>query len=212
MIELGEAENARAWLRKPNALKKPEKKEVARPELRQRCCRAKPTGSTPISKSMPARRYKPGLASMLLRMYTRWAEKHGFKIEYLEEDPGRRGRPSSRPPSSSAAPCLWLAETEAGVHRLVRIFAIRFQTRAGTPRSPASAIFRWSQLDQDRYRESDVRVDTMLRAAPGGQHVNKTEFRGAVDAYSDRVAVVWPGRRWPAQDKAQAWDMLRARL
>jgi len=104
---------------------------------------------------------------------TRWAEKHA-QDRIPGGDARRRGRHQIRHHPDQRSQRLWLAETEAGVHRLVR-FRRSIPTHAGTRRFPASRYFPSSTTASRSTQGIDVRTDTMRSGGAGGQHVNKTE-------------------------------------
>ena len=162
--------------------------------------------TTPISKSTPAR------ASMLLRMYTRWAEQHKYKIALVEQSDGETAGIKSATIEVKGKNAYGWLKTENGVHRLVRISPYDANARRHTS---FSSITVYPVVDDDikiEIAESDVRVDTMRSGGAGGQHVNKTESAVRLTHIPTGIAVVSQGDRSQHKNRAQAWNMLRAKL
>jgi peptide chain release factor 2 len=151
-------------------------------------------------------------ANMLLRMYTRWAEQHRFKIEYLEETPGEEAGIKSATIQVKGHNAYGWLKTENGVHRLVRISPFDSNARRHTS---FAGVTIYPVVD-DRIvvdiKESDVRVDTLRSQGAGGQHVNKTESAVRLTHIPTNIAVLCQSERSQHKNKAQAWDMLRAKL
>src|SRR3978361_2264868 len=149
---------------------------------------------------------------MLLRMYTRWAEKHGFKIEYLEETQGEEAGIKSATIQISGHNAYGWLKTEGGVHRLVRISPFDSHARRHTSLSAVAIFPVVDDSIKIDIKESDVRTDTMRSSGAGGQHVNKTESAIRLTHIPTNIVVYCQTDRSQHRNRAQAWQMLRARL
>ena len=151
-------------------------------------------------------------ASMLMRMYVRWAEQHGFKVEYVEETAGEEAGIKSATIEIKGHNAYGWLKSENGVHRLVRISPFDSNARRHTS---FASVTVYPVVD-DRIKididEADVRVDTMRSGGAGGQHVNKTESAVRLTHIPTSIAVVSQGDRSQHRNRATAWQMLRAKL
>src|SRR4051795_1210778 len=151
-------------------------------------------------------------ANMLLRMYTRWAEKHGFKVEFLEETQGEEAGIKSATVQVKGRNAYGWLKTEMGVHRLVRISPYDSNARRHTS---FASIETYPVIDDSikvDINEADVKTDTMRASGAGGQHVNKTESAIRLTHLPTGVVVFCQNDLAQHRNRAQAWDMLRARL
>jgi peptide chain release factor 2 len=151
-------------------------------------------------------------AQMLFRMYTRWAEKHGYKLQLIEESEGEgAGLKSATLLVKGENAYGWL-KTEAGVHRLVRISPFDSNARRHTSFSSVTVYPVIDQSIEIDIPEKDVRVDVFRASGAGGQHVNKTESAVRITHLSTGIAVASQSERSQHQNRAICWDMLRSRL
>src|SRR4029079_6271218 len=151
-------------------------------------------------------------ANMLLRMYTRWAEQHGYKIEYLEETDGEEAGIKSATVAIKGRNAYGWLKTENGVHRLVRISPFDSNARRHTSFASVNVYPVIDDRIQVDVKESDVRVDTLRASGAGGQHVNKTESAIRLTHIPTNIVVYCQNDGSQHRNRAQAWQMLRARL
>ena len=213
MIELGEAEkDGKAIAEAEEALRKL-KTEVARRELEALLSGEADNNDSYLEVHAGAGGTESqDWANMLLRMYTRWAEQHGFKIDWIEETEGEEAGIKSATVQIKGRNAFGWLKTENGVHRLVRISPFDSNARRHTSFASVNVYPVVDDRIHIDIKESDVRVDTMRAGGAGGQHVNKTESAIRLTHIPTNIAVVCQNDRSQHRNRAQAWQMLRARL
>jgi peptide chain release factor 2 len=213
MIELGEAENDQKVIAEAEAALRKLKAEVARRELEALLSGEADANDAYLEVHAGAGGTESqDWANMLLRMYARWAEQHGFKVDYIEETAGEEAGIKSATIEVKGRNAYGWLKTENGVHRLVRISPFDSNARRHTSFASVNVYPVVDDRINIDIKEADVRVDTMRAGGAGGQHVNKTESAIRLTHIPTNIVVVCQNDRSQHRNRAQAWQMLRAKL
>jgi peptide chain release factor 2 len=151
-------------------------------------------------------------AGMLQRMYTRWAERHGMKVELIDHHAGEQAGIKSATLLIKGENAYGYAKTESGVHRLVRISPYDSAARRHTS---FASVWVYPEVDDDidiQINESDLRIDTYRASGAGGQHINTTDSAVRITHLPTNIVVQCQNQRSQHKNKAEAMKQLKARM
>ncbi|WP_070157492.1 peptide chain release factor 2 [Sphingobium phenoxybenzoativorans] len=151
-------------------------------------------------------------AEMLQRMYQRWAERRGYKVELVDYHGGEQAGIKSATLLIKGENAYGYAKTESGVHRLVRISPYDSSARRHTS---FSSVWVYPVIDDNidiEINESDLKIDTYRASGAGGQHINTTDSAVRITHVPTGIIVACQNQRSQHKNKAEAMNMLKARM
>ncbi|MEX2298133.1 MAG: peptide chain release factor 2, partial [Dongiaceae bacterium] len=213
LIELGEVEGDSASVAEGEAQLKALKAQAAKAELETLLSGEADANDAYLEVNAGAGGTEAqDWAEMLLRMYERWAEAHGYKVEWLEESRGEEAGMKSASLKIIGHNAYGWLKTESGVHRLVRISPYDSNARRHTS---FASVWVYPVVDDNieiEIRDADLHIDTLRSSGAGGQHVNKTESAIRITHLPTGIVVKCQADRSQHRNRATAMAMLKARM